>query len=407
MPLNTVLVFLSSLSFLATGQDASLDTQVVAPILTSAQTSNGAPAPQDRVSVRFREAKPSEVFAWLQDHGVDFVASSDEFRAGTTITVNIQNGSMNTVLNAIARALGGHWERENGVRVFRRGNSGDFGPEMSSTPWGPMPNGLNPDQWSKQFGPDFEKKMQGQFGPDFQKKMEEQGKIFEKQFGPDFEKKMQGQFGPDFQKKMEEQGKIFEKSFGPDFEKKMQGQFGPDFQKKMEEQGKIFEKSFGPDFEARIQKEVESAAKSGNKVQLDPEMRVKIQHEVEQAMRDAQRAIQEAMKAQADSGQMLKGFKFDSKSLDGLKSLGEFKMNGDGKAWIGSKGKSGVEINEETFQKLLHGLTSDQRDKQSKRGYIWWDDLTPDQQQTLGKRPSGHFELKYKSGDNEIAIRGN
>ena len=67
----------------------------------------------------------------------------------------------------------------------------------------------------KEFGPEFQKKMQDQFGPEFQKKME-------KEFGPEFQKNLQDQFGPEFQKKM-------------------QDQFGPDFQKKMEEQAKKWE----------------------------------------------------------------------------------------------------------------------------------------------------------------------
>jgi beta-lactamase regulating signal transducer with metallopeptidase domain len=131
------------------------------------------------------------------------------------------------------------------------------------------------------FGEMIEKELGREFGPDFQKKMEE--------FGEKIEKELEGKFGPDFQKKMEEMGerigKEIETKLGPgsEFEKKMkelgkdmEAKFGPgsEFEKKMKGLGKDMEAKFGPgsEFEKQIKQQAEKMAEAQKKIakQLTP-----------------------------------------------------------------------------------------------------------------------------------------
>jgi hypothetical protein len=56
--------------------------------------------------------------------------------------------------------------------------------------------------------------------------------------------------------------------------------------------------------------------------------------------------------------------------------------------------------------KFLKSLSSNQKDTQSKRGYIRYDDLTREQKRLLGVRPDGKFEIRLKVNQDEVVVRG-
>lgn len=118
--------------------------QQAAPV---AQAAPPAPAVQvvavqedsgQRVSVDFEHAQVSEVLNWLSKNGASFVAADSELPKDATITMSVKDQPLDEVVDAIASALGGHWERRGGVRVFRAGNSGGFG---EAGGWNMAPSG--------------------------------------------------------------------------------------------------------------------------------------------------------------------------------------------------------------------------------------------------------------------------
>jgi hypothetical protein len=40
------------------------------------------------------------------------------------------------------------------------------------------------------------------------------------------------------------------------------------------------------------------------------------------------------------------------------------------------------------------------------RGFIYYNDLTREQREMLGKRPEGRFEIKMKVNNEEVVIKG-
>ncbi|AIE86886.1 hypothetical protein [Fimbriimonas ginsengisoli] len=489
MALNTVLVLAAGFGFIGTAQDPSLDQQIVTPVIGTSQNTQGSQAATSspKVTVQFRGVKASEVFSWLENRGVNFVVSDGEIPAGTNVTLNLQDVSLDGAVDAIARALGGHWEKENGIRVFKRGEA-PFrffsGPEvtagarngakspfqalprnrqsfnaMPAMPAFPQGHPLSDKEAEKLFGKDYQKRMEewgqefakkfgpeqekaqkkwaeefakqhkGEFGPGFQFKMQKEfGPEFQqrmqKEFGPEFQQRMQKEFGPEFQQRMQKEfGPEFQqkmqKEFGPEFHMKMQKEFGPEFQKKMEKMGQEMQKRFGPgsDFEKQMKQLAEENAKSGRVYRLNGDGVYKLdKKQLEELKAEAARARSEGARARAEgAGARREGARARAEAGrvrqgEGWKVLRSgdspytfLRSKGDGNFHV-FRSDSGSALD---IKKFLKNLTPDQRDRQRKRGYIWWDDLTREQKEMLGGRPDGRFEIRYKINDDEITIRGN
>ena len=92
-----------------------------------AQEAQGNPAPtvevqsEQRVSISFNHASVGDVLDWMTKNGASFVAADSELPKDATITLNVKDEPMNEVLDAVASALGGHWERRGHMRIFRKG----------------------------------------------------------------------------------------------------------------------------------------------------------------------------------------------------------------------------------------------------------------------------------------------
>jgi hypothetical protein len=76
------------------------------------------PALQQRVSVKFENAPLAEVLKWLQTNGVSFVIDQDSIPRDKRVTINIVNQPLDDVMEAIAAAFGGAWERHGSVYSF-------------------------------------------------------------------------------------------------------------------------------------------------------------------------------------------------------------------------------------------------------------------------------------------------
>jgi uncharacterized coiled-coil protein SlyX len=72
------------------------------------------------VSVQFHDTSVGDVLSWLEKQGVSFVVSDPKLKE-RTITLNIQNQPLDEVVDAIANALGGHWDRKGNIRIYKDG----------------------------------------------------------------------------------------------------------------------------------------------------------------------------------------------------------------------------------------------------------------------------------------------
>jgi hypothetical protein len=452
MALNTVLVLAAGLGFAGAAQDPSLDTQIVTPVLGASQgTTSGATATQGKVTVQFRGVKASEVFSWLENRGVNFVVSQSEVAKDTNISLNLQDVTLDAAVDAIARALGGHWEKENGIRIFKRGES-PFrfysGPDLTAggrvngnfRPATPAPKivegtPLPPFTGFKTFDQGDAKVLPPEFAKDMEKWSKTFGKEFANGFTPEQQQRWQKEFGPEFEQRMKKWSEEFSKSFGPEYQKRMEKEFGPEFQERMKKMAAEMQRQYGSQDSEQMRKLREEAAREGrvykrNKdgtYSVDKEELARIRQEAAQeavraraegdrARREGDRARQEGARARVEAQRIRERALGDARSRTWVTPRvnggsvytvrpgrnGDLRFFRDQDGFRAGEGGSAVDI-----KKFLRNLTPDQRDRQRKRGFIWWDDLTREQKELFGGRPDGRFEIHYKLNDDEITIRGN
>ena len=415
MALNTVLVTLAGISLaadLAVVTSPSLDSRLGVPKLESALL---VPTSQkdSKVSVQFHSARVSEVLNWLQSHGFNFVVNDGDIQRSKTVTINVTNQSVGSVADAIANALGGHWDTANGIHIYKTGTT--------SMNWMKVPSegafifsdsipGMSPGQkldvekLQGQFGPDFQKKIQDQFGPEFQKKMQEQfGPDFQKkmaeQFGPDFQKKIQDQFGPEFQKKMQaESGKDLDKKFkdqfGPEFEKRIEEQFGPKFQKQMEDQ-------FGPEFQKKIEDQFGPKFQKQMEDQFGPEFQKKIEEQFGPKFQKQMEDMSAQLQKELEKNKALQG-----NSSDSFSNRSKLFIQSDSKSNHKNKGDNTLASDRFDATRFLNSRTSDEKDQQRKQGYIWYLDLTREQKMMFSQF-DGTFDIDLKINGEEVRVRRN
>ena len=356
-------------------------------------------------SVEFRSAKVSEVLNWLRANGYSFVVNDTDIPSNKSISLNIVNQPVGAVAEAIANALGGHWESTNGIHVYKKGSLGTNWmkvPSEGSMIWGgELPgNALQKEAGSGDpFGPEFQLKIQKEAGPEFQKN-------FVEQFGPDFAKKMKDQFGPEFQKKMKEE-------FGDNFESKIQKEFGPGFQKQIEEQ-------FGPKFQKHIQEMTAEIQKqharkgsndSNNKMELELESKIqkqmegqfgpKFQMKLEEQFGPKFQKQMEELGAQMEKEQRL------NKGL-APQSNERFRVFALPHSLGGNRNHSMLPSNGNSFNPahFINTLTPDQRDQQKKQGYVWYTDLTSEQKRMF-ESFNGKFDISLKIDGEEVRVKRN
>ena len=122
MAWNILLTAAAGLASLAgigiAAHDPDFDFQMAAPADTGATLVSYQRSPL--VSVRFNDAKVGDVLNWLERQKVSFVVADAKLR-DHTITLNVQNQPLDSVTDAIAASLGGHWDRQGSIRIFKNG----------------------------------------------------------------------------------------------------------------------------------------------------------------------------------------------------------------------------------------------------------------------------------------------
>src|SRR5579862_1028543 len=108
-------------------QEPGFDYQVAAPVDTPAtatladyRVAQNQSLNQGGVSARFHDARVVEVLEWLDKQGVNYVIADPSLN-DHKITLNIDDQPVGDVADAIASALGGHWEHRGKIRVYKNG----------------------------------------------------------------------------------------------------------------------------------------------------------------------------------------------------------------------------------------------------------------------------------------------
>jgi len=490
------------------GQDPSFEYPGVKPVLTSGSDStapivNCAQDQQKRVSVKFKNAKVSEVLDWLENQGVNFVTTTAPKDA--RINLSVDNVPLDEVVSIIGNTLGGNFQKHGSTYVFQRGEpfmrmnfagtdlpkmivSQDF-PKLSDLPqikefsgadfakvWQSKKDSEQDlrfdlqdqkqweefhDQLMKEFNPDGVYD-QGKLSPEGKKKLESMHKDLMKKFGPgsDFQKHME-LFQKQHAKEMESFGKQMQKRFGDgsEFQKKMelmQKERGPEVEawqkahaKEMEAFGKQMEKRFGDGSE--FQKKMEIFGKQQESMGKDMEKRFGpgseflkkmelFQKEHAKEMQGLGMELQKKMGPGSDFEKQMRAFKLQDGKLRELDSKEREKMMKDMEIHMKSL-KDLPKIPEMDMQRLkeLHdlpripatprtpglpgtpgalffqtaditslakSLTPAQREKNKSQGFLYWSDLTKEQQSRLGiKDVSGNWSITYSKEGETFTVK--
>lgn len=102
----------------------------------------------------------ADVLKWLKQQNVDFVIA-DDASAKRRISLHMHDKPLREAMDAVAKALGGEWERENDTYVFQSGSQGMFFkgemPDMKNFKWDvpPMVELKTLPEFNKEFMKNF------------------------------------------------------------------------------------------------------------------------------------------------------------------------------------------------------------------------------------------------------------
>lgn len=324
-----------------------------------------------RVSASFNHAAVSEVMDWLIKNGVSFVTADSELPKDATITLNVKDEPINEVVDAIANALGGHWQRRGSMRIFRKGEGfeGFGGNGTLAFPgqgeWKSMPKMKS---WTGKPG-------EGNF-------FDKDGHVF---VMPDMPNMKEFHLDMDHLKSLKDMPDMKEFRIDMDHLKSLKDMPG------MDEQSR---------------KELENALRSS---------RIQIERSGD-AMKISRKAMEEARKemekARKEHPEAFEGRVFMSPSEDGM-----FRVvpNGKGKTFeyrLSPKGMKGAKpsfmIDGKSFTKFINSLSPEQREQNRRQGYLRARDLSEAQRKILGvdSREKGWSITINKDGE-QVTVKSN
>jgi hypothetical protein len=302
---------------------------------------------------------------------------------------------------------------------------------------------LTPEQRKKLES--MEKEMQKRFGPgsDFEKRMrvfgEQQAKEMQKRFGPgsNFERQMkafgeQRKMSPEMAKEMELRAKEMQKLLGPgsDFERQMralgeQRKMSPEMAKEMELRAKEMQKRFGPgsDFERQMKALGEQRAKMSPEMGKEMEKRAK---EMEMRFGKDSDFAKEMKAFKMENGKMreltakereamMKDLEIRMKDLKDFSMPALPKMPDLPKTWVKGQATPPIPaipavparvLGRGDISEIAKTLTPAQREKNKSQGFLYWSDLTKEQQAKLGASTwSGNWTITYSRDGESFTIK--
>lgn len=407
----------------------------------------------EKVSVTFRNASIREVLDWLKNQGVSFVVGDDQVNKDGHVNINVMNQSLDTVMRALGTAWDGHWEKRDGMYVFRKGAS-PFGLAPSVAGQGTVQSllgraekadeavrtgafggrnllgtgGLGGNAFSAQGMPKeqqelLQKALKDRNNPkaweEFQKSWEKWAKDYEKNF-QEFEKNFKGkdfkfQFDEKQLKELEKQSEDMAKTG-----EKMRTAFGRDGK------GFIYDGKAVTPFDKKqleeMQKNALDMAKVAEKMRLDSSGAKGFTFDGSKIKTFDPKQLMDLEKGAMDmarSGNGVKRIQNDDGSttyiITGPKTSPSrnTKRTATARAQSGRtvmprmNQSSGVNTSAHNLKAIYDSLTPIQEQKLDRLGYINYSDLNSNQRALLGVITDESWTITYKSGDAKLTIKSN
>lgn len=411
----------------------------------------------------------ADVVNWMKGQGINFVIA-DESAAKTRIALNFQNRPLREVINAIAKAMGGSWEKDGDTFVFQPQGRNPFfgmqtpGLEMKDFKWESMPKIAEGFKWDGKV-PDFKVWVDGK-EMDW-KQLEKDGKLkflkegdFKMPAMPDMKafpdmKFFDGQDGSfQFFSKDGKEPKIRvwidgkevkpeelkgKKVNGKDMKVEVDGHdlsvFGQRMSEEMLKQSEeamaharknldMYRGQEGRKLTDKERKEVEAAMKGAQaemkraREEVAKAMqgvdKAKIEKEIAEAMKGHEKAMK-VDKAKIDK-QIAEAMKAHEKAMKEHKGLSdkqraeiekELKQSHEEMAKAHKEMAKEHMLHAENMKKLLDSITPAQWELQKKRGYLKLSDLTATQRALINvKSADDSLTLSYSIDGKKLVIKG-
>jgi len=433
----------------------------------SVTVTGDAEAGDDPISVTLTNAKTDDIVKWLGKNGFNVVVPNSEIDSKRRISLSLKNVAREEVLDVIASALGGRWETKGSTKIFKKGSFGLYAPVSASIAGVPLTVrdgiALTPGTAVLDTIPRIAEALpalpvqgfaiasDGKQHEKFAKDMSDWAVKFASEFG--------AKFGPEFADKWSQFGEKFGKEFGEKFSKEFQSRDWKKFGETMERtfaspNGKEW-KVFGDQFEGRfdsaeMQKHFKEMEKHFNSAEMQKHFN---SEEMQKHLKDMEKHLNSAdmqkhfqeMEKKMNSPEMQKHFKEMEKKFNSPEAHAKWKAFGEkmekefnspeskakweklakdmeGKAKLAEKDALVFELRAKELEgkaktlaingadmdlrSLAKSLTTEQRAKHKKDGFLRIGDLTPAQRKFLGKLSAdGNWTVQYSVEDERLTIK--
>lgn len=148
---------------------------------TQQPTAPQAPSLEKRVTASLSDATMDEVLQWLRKTGVNFVIDKGDASAHSKLNINVVDKPLKDVMDAIASAVGGKWQKHGDVYSLHT-----HGDALAPLPFGDFDMGLVPEIKERlgdlkfEISPEMRERLEAMI-PDIEEQLQE----LEKSFGPE------------------------------------------------------------------------------------------------------------------------------------------------------------------------------------------------------------------------------
>lgn len=331
-----------------------------------------APTPDKRVSASMNNASMDDVLEWLRRTGVNFVIDAGDPAARARLNINVNNQPLKDVMDAIAEALGGEWQKNGDVYSLRSGHGFEAAPpamgELQMFDEGEM------RAWGEHLAPKIREHLRGMEGFE---NFEELAPLIEKQFG---------EMGPGFEKRMHELAPKLEKLKDLELELKGLDELPPmHFRMLDDENVSKLLKSITP-------KQKELMKSRGH---LTPD----------DLTSDQKAMLEEFGGLRGNLSLHRDGDKIRIVGPDGDKLRGEVVIAPGAPVPPRAEMALPAPPHQGRWKDLMASLSASQRDLLQKQGHLWEDQLTPAQRRMINLPMDSTYTLTMTDGNASITIK--
>ncbi len=404
---------------------AKSDTKPSSPRGQDAQVMN------KRISKRFSNVNLSEVLAWLSLEQLSFVADLGAF-PDKKVTLNFVNQPLKRVLDAIAEAFGGTWDKNGDIYTLKPKSGARFGVTIApptrnltfNAPLVAQPKAITAEiapvtspafTFNRMLGAELtQQKLSPEEREKLQKELAEVKEDLKKALSELKKRKSESKSLDD--KELQELIRELNEIVGKHVSKVIE--LAP----KMSPEGK-FEYQFAiPKVDKeKLAKEMELHSKAMEKIKdfkvwTGPDVKVFTEKELKELKDKRLEGLEKFQDRKVWTDERMKGLmEKELKDFERFKTLPEgkalmekefVKRFEDMKVLEGFKGENLLRLHSPMkLGDLLKSLTDEQRAKIKKQGYLTPADLNDKQKAMLGKMPEGKWEITYIENDQKVSVR--